>query len=419
MSRERRVEEFSVEEIVDRAEELAEPVFKKIKKIAYHNQCRVLQAFKDFRVSSWHFHGSSGYGYGDESRDLLEALYARIFGGEDALVRHQIVSGTHALAGCLLGLLASGDLLLAAAGQPYDTLFRVIKGPNGLEAKGIIYQEIKPGADGGCDLAAVARAAKQKPKMVFIQRSRGYSTKRRSLLIREIKEIVEVVKEFSRDSIILVDNCYGEFVEEWEPGHVGADLVAGSLIKNPGGGLATGGGYVVGKKALVDRVAEHFTAPGLGKSIGPSLHDMRCFYQGLFMAPHVVGQALQGAVLTAAVFSLLGRRVMPEMDEPRGDIVQAVQMKSKEELELFARVVQQASPVESFVVPEFAVLPGYEDEVIMAAGTFVQGSSIELSMDAPLREPYYAFMQGGLSYEHLRHVVLKLVSAFFSLAQEK
>lgn len=395
--------------LIRSAERRIAEVFQGIAETAYVNQGRVLECFRQERVSTAHFAPTTGYGYNDRGRETLEAIYATIFGCEDALVRSQIISGTHAIAGTMMALLEPGDLLVSAMGGPYDTLKRVIEGKNGLISKGIQYREARLSPNGGFDVDGLIQLAQEKPKMVLLQRSRGYSIQRISLTMAEIGTIIQVIKSVSPSTIILVDNCYGEFVQLHEPGHAGADLVAGSLIKNPGGGLAAGGGYVAGRAELVECVADHFVAPGLGKEIGPSLVDLRLVYQGLFISPHVVAEALKGAVLTAAVFEELGNDVYPVWDDPRGDIVQAVGLADQTELERFARIVQMYSPVDSMAKPEFAALPGYDDPVIMAAGTFVQGSSIELSCDAPARPPYMAFFQGGITYAHVRYVVEQLI----------
>lgn len=383
--------------------------FQRIDAVSYLNQKRVLETFKTWRVSPGHFAAGTGYGYNDLGRETLESMYASIFGGEDALVRSQLISGTHALSCCLFALLSPGDLLVSAMDRPYDTLHQIITGHNGLVSKGVRYAENPVTADGCCDMARLMETVALKPRVILLQRSRGYSNRRKTLSIADLSEIISLVKSVNPGTIVLVDNCYGEFVEEREPGHIGADLTAGSLIKNPGGGLAAGGGYVVGNQNLVEMVADHLIAPGLGKEIGPSLYDLRIVYQGLFLAPHVVAEALKGAVLVSAVFESLGFTVWPKWDENRGDIVQVVQLEDLKQLEAFVRVVQAFSPIDSHVLPEFGSMPGYEDAIIMAAGTFVQGSSIELSCDAPLREPFLAFMQGGLAYQHTRYVVSELV----------
>lgn len=404
----------NIEGLMQEAENRVKPVFERIEAVSYRNQKRVLEEFRAHRVSPQHFAAGTGYGYNDLGRDTLESMYAGIFGGEDALVRSQLISGTHALSCCLFALLEQGDLLVSIMGSPYDTLHRVITGKNGLTAKGVRYIEVPVAGDGSCNMADLASALADKPKMVLLQRSRGYNSRRKSLSAAEMADIIAAVKETSPRTIILVDNCYGEFVEDREPGHLGAELIAGSLIKNPGGGLAAGGGYIVGRRDLVELVADHLVAPGLGKEIGPSLYDLRTIYQGLFLAPHIVAESLKGAVLASAVFGSMGLKVSPEWDEERGDIVQMVELPSREHLEAFVRRVQAFSPVDSHVVPEFGYMPGYEDEIIMAAGTFVQGASIELSCDAPSRQPFNAFLQGGLTYQHIRYVISELVSLLMS-----
>ncbi|MGE5421703.1 MAG: methionine gamma-lyase family protein [Ignavibacteriales bacterium] len=395
--------------IIQRNEELIKEKFADINNISYINQIRVLDCFRENRVSSSHFAPSTGYGYNDLGRETLEAIFAKLFGGEDALVRSQIISGTHALSACLFAVLKKGDTMVSCIGSPYDTLYRVITGTRGLQSRGVNYLEIAPDTNGGVDYNALAQTAALKPALMLVQRSRGYSSVRKSLTISEIDEAVHIIKDISENTVVLVDNCYGEFVETREPGHVKVDLVAGSLIKNPGGGLAAGGGYIAGKAEMIELVADHLVAPGLGKEIGPSLYDLRTVYQGLFLAPHVVGEALKTALLTASVFSELGLTVYPEWQETRSDIVQAVALRSKEELASFVEKVQQCSPVDSHVRPVFGEMPGYDDKIIMAAGTFVQGSSIEISCDAPLRRPYLAFLQGGLAYQHSRYVISELI----------
>ena len=399
----------NVEMLLQEIENKTRPIFQRIGGVSYLNQKRVLKSFKAHRVSPGHFAAGTGYGYNDLGRETLESMYAGIFGGEDALVRSQLISGTHALSCCLFALLKPGDLLVTAMDRPYDTLHQIITGRNGLTARGIRYTENQTAHDGSCDMIQLMETLSIKPRVVLLQRSRGYSSRRKTLSIADLNEIIGLIKRTSPETVVLVDNCYGEFVEDREPCHIGADLTAGSLIKNPGGGLAAGGGYVVGRQDLVELVADHLIAPGLGKEIGPSLYDLRTVYQGLFLAPHVVGEALKGAVLASGVFDSMGLKVSPQWHEERGDIVQVVQLDDLKQLEAFVRMVQASSPIDSHVLPEFGYMPGYEDAIIMAAGTFVQGSSIELSCDAPRREPFMAFMQGGLSYQHTRYVVGELV----------
>lgn len=386
--------------------------FLQLEDTAYTNQVKVLNAFQRHKIREIHFQSSSGYGYDDIGRDTLEELYADVFSAPSALVRSQIVSGTHAISSCLFGLLKPGDQLISAAGSPYDTLKRVIGHeqylPGSLVDRGVDYQEIPLTNEQTVDLDALPDYITQRTRMVLIQRSRGYSL-RQAIDMETIKQLAAIIRSCNSGTIIMVDNCYGEFVNATEPTDYGIDLMAGSLIKNPGGGLAISGGYIAGKNDLVDQVADYLTAPGLGKELGASLGQNRLLYQGLFLAPHTVLQALKGAVLTAAVFERLGYQVSPHWSDTRSDIVQAVILKSPQQIQKFCQTVQESSPVDSDVYLEFADMPGYSDQIIMAAGTFIQGSSIELSCDAPLRPPYAAFMQGGLSYEHIRYVVGRLI----------
>lgn len=385
--------------------------FKELEENAYQNQAKVLTAFKKHHLRDNHFSPSSGYGYGDSGRDRLEEIYAEVFKAEDALVRAQIVSGTHAISSCLFGILRPGDHLLSISGKPYDTLANIIGGnniPGTLMDRGVHYREVELDSSYHPDYQAIAGAVDQNTTMAFIQRSRGYSL-RPALSINEIKKMVQIVKGKNPSTIVMVDNCYGEFVELQEPLECGADIMAGSLIKNPGGGLAPSGGYIAGKRDLIEAVAYHLTAPGLGKEMGPYLIDKRNFFQGFFLAPHVVLQALKSALLLAYVFEHYGYEVTPHWDEARADIVQAVLLKNPDEVLQFCQLVQSNSPVDSDLTLEYGEMPGYTDKIVMAAGTFVQGSSIELSCDAPMRKPYCIYMQGGLSYEHSRFVVQNLI----------
>lgn len=385
-----------------------ESLWRRIDQLALTNQRRVLEAFRAACVSDFHLRGSTGYGYGDAGREALEAVYARVFGGAAALVRPQIVSGTHALALCLFGVLRPGDELVAVQGKPYDTLQKVIAGaPGSLAEWGVRYTQVEPLPGGLVDEAAVTRAVERKPRAVLLQRSGGYSW-RRGLLLRQIEALTRLIKAISPATVIIVDNCYGEFVEEAEPPAVGADLCAGSLIKNPGGGIAPTGGYVVGRADLVELAASRLTAPGLGRAVGPTLDCQRLLFQGIFLAPHFVAEALKGAVFAARFFERLGFDVLPRFDEPRSDIVQGIRLGSPERLLAFCRAVQASSPVDAHVRPEGGPLPGYSDAVVMAAGTFIQGASLEFTADAPLREPYAVYLQGGLSKEH---VVLGVMAA--------
>lgn len=388
-----------------------QPIYKTIDNLSFINHSKVLRAFQKARVSAYHLRGGTGYGYGDAGRQVLEEIYAYIFGGEAALVRGQIVSGTHAIALCLFGVLQPGDELLAVQGSPYDTLGEAIgirgNAPGSLKTYGIKYRQVELLSNGNLDWEGIANSINEKTKIVYLQRSRGYSW-RPSLNILEIEILVKFIKHRRPDIVVFVDNCYGEFVESKEPCHVGADLIAGSLIKNPGGGIAPTGGYVVGKEFLVNMAANRWTAPGIGSEVGPTLNHQRLLIQGIFMAPHVVAESLKGAVFTAKLFEQLGYKVSPKYDDYRTDIIQSVALGNSEKLVEFCRGLQSASPIDSHVRPEPDGMPGYEDAVVMAAGTFVQGASIELSADGPLREPYAVYVQGGLSKEYIK---LGVVSA--------
>ncbi len=373
------------------------------------NTARVLEALAKAGLSDYHFGGTTGYGYDDIGRDCLEEAFAHVFGAESALVRIQIVSGTHALAAVIFGVLRPGDLLVSAFGTPYDTMVtmigrdRPVRGS--LAEYGIDYLEVQPAADGGPDFEQIASASRG-ARMVMVQRSPGYSW-RRSLGIDEIGRIARCVKEANPEAIVFVDNCYGEFVETREPTAVGADVAAGSLIKNPGGGIAPCGGYIAGRADIVEMAAERLTAPGLGSECGPSLGYTRQLAQGLFMSPLIVGEAVAGSIFAAAFLSKLGYEVSPCPGQARHDIVLAVRLGSADVVSSFCQAVQSASPVDAAVRPIAAPMPGYADEVIMAAGAFVQGSSIELSADAPLRPPYDAYLQGGLIRHQVEFAMLK------------
>jgi len=400
--------------IIQQAEERLAEIYRNLEQIAYQNQIKVLNAFKKYHVRDFHFSPSSGYGYGDTGRDLLEDIYAEIFVVEDALVRSQIVSGTHAISACLLGILEPGDELISVAGSPYDTLRMVIGKNSNLRGtlidKGIIYREIDLDDNLQPDINNITSAVSANTRMVLIQRSRGYNL-RPSLDVETIASLIKVVKQKNPSTIVLVDNCYGEFTDIKEPGEYGADIIAGSLIKNPGGGLAPSGGYIAGKKDLVEQISYHITAPGLGKELGATLINKSYIYQGLFLAPHVVSQALKGACLISYIFENQGYEVFPKWNEPRADIVQVIKLKDAKEVLQFCQIIQSNSPVDSDVTLEYAELPGYDDKIVMAAGTFVQGASIEMSCDAPMRYPYCAFIQGGLTYEHYRYVVEKIIDS--------
>ena len=394
----------------ERALEKSETQFERIDDITEYNQLKVLSAFINNGVSESYFAASTGYGYDDRGREILERVMAECMGAEDSIIRHNFVSGTHTLSVALFGMLRPNDTVISVTGRPYDTITGVFgidsKEDGSLRDFGVNYGQVDLKADGTPDIAEIKkRLSVEKPKMAYIQRSRGYSL-RPSLRIDEIEELVKAVREASPDSIIMVDNCYGEFVEKKEPCDVGADIVAGSLIKNPGGGIARTGGYIAGRKDLVEQCANRLTCAGVGKEIGATLGLNRELYMGLFSAPHVVGEALKTAVYTAALFELLGFAVTPKSDEKRGDIVQCVTLGSADGLVAFCQGMQSGAPVDSFVVPEPWDMPGYTDPVIMAAGAFTLGASIELSADGPLREPYAAWMQGGLNFHSAKAGVL-------------
>ena len=404
--------------LAEAVEEEVQPYYRRIEEVARKNHQRVLSAFQEVRVSEFHLRGSSGYGYGDAGRKALDELFARCFQAEAALVRSQIVSGTHAIALCLFGVLRPGDELLFVQGLPYDTLQEVIgtrgNAPGSLKELGVTYRQVDLLPDGQLDAAAIESALGPRTRVVLLQRSRGYSL-HPSLGVEEMGGLIAAIKKKCPRAVVVVDNCYGEFVEELEPTAVGADLVAGSLIKNPGGGLAPTGGYVAGRREYVEMAAARLTAPGLGGEVGASPDYQRLFFQGLFMAPHVVAEALKGAVFAARLFERLGFKVTPRAQEKRTDIVQAILLGSPQRLVAFCQGLQQASPVDSHVLPQPVDMPGYGDRVIMAAGTFVQGSSIELSADAPMREPYAVYLQGGLSKEYVRLAVISAARAVLAV----
>lgn len=383
-----------------------------IDEIERHNVRRVLQAFHAEHIGEQHFAASTGYGSNDSGRDALEALFAAVFGAEAAIVRPLIASGTHAISASLFGLLRPGDHIVSAVGPPYDTLQQVIVGdrPTSLKAQGVTYSEADLAPDGDVDIDSVLAALRPETRVVLLQRSRGY-TWRPAVSVQRLSEVMQAVKQERPDVICFVDNCYGEFVEPFEPSHAGADLIAGSLIKNAGGGIAPAGGYIVGKKDLVERAADRITAPGLGAKLGPMISGSRDFFFGLFQAPSVVAEALRSAVLVAQVFHDLGYEVSPSVDEARSDVVQAIRLSGPDELLTFCRAVQSAGPVDSYVTPEPGPVPGYDDPVVMAGGTFIQGSSIEWSADGPMREPYTVFVQGGLHREHVHIGLTKVLSA--------
>jgi cystathionine beta-lyase family protein involved in aluminum resistance len=392
-----------------RVEEMLRPRFQEFDKTAEYNQLKVLHAMQKNKVSEGCFQASSGYGYNDLGRDTLENVYADVFHTESALVRPQITCGTHALALALSANLRPGDELLSPVGKPYDTLEEVIgirPSKGSLKEYGITYRQVELLEDGYFDYPAIERAVGEKTKLVTIQRSKGYQT-RPSYSVEKIGELIAFVKKIKPDIICMVDNCYGEFVEPVEPSDVGADMVVGSLIKNPGGGLAPIGGYVAGRADLIDNCAYRLTSPGLGKEVGASLGVMQSFYQGFFLAPTVTASALKGAVFAANLYECLGYAVVPNGQESRHDIIQAVTLGSAEGVIAFCKGVQAAAPVDSYVMPEPWAMPGYDSDVIMAAGAFVQGSSIELSADAPVKEPYAVYFQGGLTWPSAKLGILK------------
>ncbi len=387
--------------VSERAMKRAAEAFARIEENAMYNQQKVLAAFIHNKVSENHFATTTGYGYGDRGRDVLDAVFAQAMGTEDALVRHYLLSGTHAISVALFGLLRAGDTLLAATGAPYDTLQTVVglTGAAGsLKEHGIAYREV-PLADGKPDFCGIQAALREDPavKVVHIQRSRGYDT-RESFSVATIGEVISAVRAVRPDVIVFVDNCYGEFVEKQEPPAVGADIMAGSLIKNPGGGIAENGGYICGRRDLVELCAARMTTPGLGREIGASLGHNRTLFMGLFQSPHIVGEALKTAVYCAALMEELGYEVSPTASAPRADIVQVVKLKNERALIAFCQGMQSGAPVDAYVVPEPWDMPGYDSPVIMAAGAFTMGASIELSADAPLREPFAAYMQGGINF---------------------
>ena len=398
-------------------DELA-PSFRRIEQMSEENTLKVLTAMRECKVSDIHFNTSSGYAYDDIGRSKLEELYAKVFAAESALVRTQFVSGTHALATVLFGILRPGDKLVSLTGMPYDTMQTVIghtaSSSGSLKEYGILYDEL-PLNEGRVDVERIADVLDERTKMVLIQRSRGYS-RRPTLLIEDIREICHQVHRLKPDCICFVDNCYGEFVESLEPTQAGADIMAGSLIKNPGGGLAPTGGYIVGREDLVELASYRLTAPGMGAELGASLVNNRLFFQGLFLAPHVVSQALKGALFAAGIFENLGYTTYPRISDERGDIIQAIELGTAEKLVAFCSGVQKYSPVDSFVKPEPWDMPGYTDQIIMAAGTFVQGASIEFSADGPLRSPYNVYLQGGLTFEQVMFGILGAAEAIGQLS---
>ncbi len=402
-----------ITEASEEAMRLCRPFLDRTDEITEYHQLKMLRAFQNARVSESCFTASTGYGYGDRGREALDQVYAEVLDTEDALVRHHFASGTHTLTVALFGVLRPGDTMLCVTGTPYDTLLGVIghQSPScgSLCEFGIRYEQIDLLPDGRVDLEAMRRELKPDTKMVYVQRSRGYSL-RPTLTAKEIGEITALAHEIAPSCIVMLDNCYGEFVEKVTPGQLGVDLMAGSLIKNPGGGIAPTGGYIAGRKDLVEACSYRLTTPGTGKEIGCSLGQNRELFLGTYNAPHVTGEAVKTAVFTAALYELLGFEVTPRYDEVRGDIIQALLLGGEKNLIRFCQGIQKASPIDSFVTPEPWDMPGYDSKVIMAAGAFTLGSSIELSADAPLREPYAVWMQGSLSF-HTGRLAAMLAAA--------
>ena len=422
--------EFNIDkdvlEAVSEAESQLAERFREIDDITAICQMKVLKAFQDNHINATHFDWSTGYGYDDAGREAVERVYASVFRTEAALVRPNIVNGTHAIASTLLGILRPGDELIEVTGTPYDTLQTVIGRENGSAANkrgdgsllgpgdfkrtirdyGIVYKEVALGSDLDVDLGAIAKAVTPKTRVVAMQRSTGYDW-RPAISLESLRKVTELVHGIDPSIIVMLDNCYGEFVDITEPTEFGVDVMAGSLIKNPGGGLALSGGYIVGRADLIEQISYRLTCPGIGAECGLTFGQNRNVLQGLFLAPKVVNAALKGAILTGTVYDRLGFEVMPPADSKRSDIIQAIKFRTAERTVAFCQAVQSASPIDSYVSPVPWDMPGYEDQVVMAAGAFVQGSSIELSADAPLREPYIAYFQGGLTYEHARFGLIK------------
>ena len=411
-------EQFGIKkEILELSKEVEKEVqiqFEKVEEIKELNSLKVLNTFQKCGLSEMHLHSSTGYGIDEAGRNKIEEIYAKIFNTEDALVRSQLISGTHALAVTLFGILRPGDTMLSISGSPYDTLQTIIgiskeQSKSSLKEFGVKYEQIELINDDFNIEKIKERVSKNDIKLVEIQRSKGYST-RKSLTIDKIEKAIKAIREINKDVIIMVDNCYGEFVEEKEPTDVGADIVVGSLMKNLGAGIATSGAYIAGKKDLIELCAERLTAPGVGKEIGPSLNQNTSFIKGLFFAPSVVASAVKTAIFASRILEKLGYNVNPKYDETRADIVQTIELGEAEKLIKFCQGIQMGSPIDSNVIPEPSGMAGYDDQVIMAAGTFTEGSTIELSCDGPIREPYIAYMQGGLTYEYGKLGILKALS---------
>lgn len=412
------LEKYNINDIVvdyvEKCEKNIANLFDNLSDISQYNQVKILEAMQEEKLAATDFNWTTGYGYGDIGRDKVESIFKNIFHTEDALVRPNIVSGTHAISLALLGVLKSGDHVLSGSGTPYDTLLKVI-GVNGDEAGsmldlGIEYSEA-PLINNIISIDEIKKKIKPNTKVIMLQRSTGYSD-RRAITVDEFKEAIAGIKEIAPNVIIFVDNCYGEFTDYYEPTDFGADLMAGSLIKNPGGGLAYSGGYVVGKKDLIDKIANRLTAPGIGKECGLSFGLTRQILQGLFISPKVVEDAIKGSLLFTEAFNNLGYDCTPTLEDKRSDIILAIKLEDPEKVKAFCQSIQESSPVDAHFVPEPWDMPGYEDKVIMAAGAFIEGSSIELSADGPMREPYYVYYQGGLTYYHAKFAAMKVLQSF-------
>ena len=413
--------EFGIKEDVielsKKIEKDLDPIFKEVEEIEEYNSLKVLSAFQKYNLSEMHFNGTTGYGYGDIGRDTIEKIFAEVLGTEDAVVRNQFISGTHALTVALFSMLRPGDTMLSINGKPYDTLDEVIgivENKSSLKSYGIKYEQIDLIGNDFNTQKIVERAKQGGIKLICMQRSRGYSL-RKSLSLDSIQDVIKEIRKVNTEAIIMIDNCYGEFVDTIEPSTVGADLIVGSLIKNLGGGLAPNGAYIAGKKELIELAAERLTVPGQGKEVGPTLGINRQILQGLFFAPQTVSNALKTAIFASRLLEKLGYNVSPRYDEKRTDIVQLINFQDEQKLIKFCQGIQMGSPIDSNTIPEPWDMPGYTDKVIMAAGTFIQGSSIELSCDAPIRPPYTAFLQGGLTYEYGKAGVLRAVALLQNL----
>lgn len=408
--------EFGIKEDVielsKKIEKDLDPIFKEVEEIEECNSLKVLSAFQKYNLSEMHFNGTTGYGYGDIGRDTIESIFADIFKAEDSLVRTQFISGTHAISTLLFGILRPNDTLISISGKPYDTLDEVIgivENKSSLQSYGVKYEQVELVNDDFDYKAIEERVKKGNIKLIEIQRSRGYST-RKTIDLEKVEKVIKLIKDIDRNIIVMIDNCYCEFVTKKEPIEVGADVVVGSLIKNLGGGIAPNGGYIAGRKDIVELAAERLTAPGLGKEVGPSLGINKQILQGLFFAPQVVASSLKTAIFASRMLEELGYNVEPKFNDKRADIVQTIEFNDREKLIKFCQGIQAASPVDSNSVPMPWDMPGYTDQVIMAAGAFTQGSSIELSCDGPIRPPYTAFLQGGLTYGYGKLGILKAIS---------